>query len=188
MEYKNIFEAKKALTNRDEFYLDNHVYQGFEEKGKTFLIIDNKPSEIHQKYGYVRKDRGQAFFEPENKNLAVDIDAREGFLYQQSSINKLSVLSPKEDFQIQDCLVDFKANHHYLINQKGEIKEISISKLESLTKYDYMTFDQKEVEQDREILLNLSRQKNEKQSNEYSKLLKDKSSILTIGLPKRPKF
>lgn len=187
MEYKNIFEAKKALSDKEEFYLDNQVYQGFEEKGKTYLIIDNQPTETHNKYGYIRKDRGQAFFEPQNQNLAVDIDAKEGFLYQQSSINRLSVLSPEEDFRIEGHLDAFKAGSYYLINNKGEISKISENKLNSLTKYDYMTFDKTDVEQDREILLNLARQKNEKQSNEYSTLLKNKSSIMSISLPKRPR-
>tara|TARA_Y100001960_G_scaffold168987_1_gene177428 strand:+ start:1270 stop:1815 length:546 start_codon:yes stop_codon:yes gene_type:complete len=167
--------------NKEEgFFVDNSVYQGYEENNKTFLIIEGNPIETNAfASNILRQAKSTVYFENKNPRMVMSKDSKEGFLYQQKKIIKQILIKSNEEVIIGDNI--FEKDAVYSVASNNKIKKLTKEEYQRLTHYKEET-DPFDIKEDKEISLEIAKRKQEKMTESYNKELKNKSSISSIRL------
>ena len=106
--------------NKEEgFFVDNSVYQGYEENNKTFLIIEGNPIETNAfASNMLRQAKSTVYFENKNPRMVMSKDSKEGFLYQEKKIIKQILIKSNEEVIIGDNIFEKDAVYSVALNNK----------------------------------------------------------------------
>lgn len=164
------------------FFVDNSVYQGYEENNKTFIIIEDNPIETNAFASNMMKQaRSTVYFENKNPRMVMSKDSKEGFLYQQKKVIKQILIKSNKDIVIGDNIFEKDAVYSVSINNKTN--KLTKEDYQRLTHYQegISSFD---IKEDKEISLEIAKKKQEKITESYNRELKNKSSISSIKFKK----
>jgi hypothetical protein len=172
-ELNQFIESNKV----EGFFVDNSVYQGYEENNKTFLIIEDTPIEKNTLASNImRQARATVYFKNKNPRMVMSKDSKEGFLYQQKKIVKQTLIKANKDAVIGNNIFE-KDSVYSVCNDK--IIKLSKEDYKRLTHYNDLS-SALDIKEDKEISLEIAKKKQEKLTENYNRELKTKSSISSI--------